>query len=125
MNTKVTTTVRNYWLALAAMYGLTLSVVAMAEWPWPLIMGAAFILFGVLHGLRYRQVGRNVQGKLATASPGVGVVGGIFGAAAILIHGNPVAIWAGPLLGLVTFLGMYLYLHRFGRFYGGSSEPAT
>jgi hypothetical protein len=75
MNTKVTTTARNYWLALAAMYGLTLSDVTMAEWPWPLIMGAAFILFGVLHGLRYRQVGRNVRGKLATASPGVGVVG--------------------------------------------------
>lgn len=107
------------------MYGLTLSVVAMAEWPWPLIMGAAFILFGVLHGLRYRQVGRNVQGKLATASPGVGVAGGIFGAAAILIHGTPVAIWAGPLLGVVTFLAMYLYLHRFGRFYRGPSETAT
>jgi hypothetical protein len=125
MNAKVTTAVRNYWLALAAMYGLTLSVVAMAHWPWPLIMGAAFILFGVLHGLRYRQVGRNVQGKLATASPGVGVVGGIFGAAAILISGTPLAIWAGPLLGVVTFLGMYLYLHRFGRFYGEPSETAT
>ena len=125
MNTKVTTAVRNYWLALAAMYGLTLSVVAMAHWPWPLIMGAAFILFGVLHGLRYRQVSRNVQGKLATASPGVGVVGGIFGAAAILISGTPLAIWAGPLLGVVTFLGMYLYLHRFGRFYGEPSETAT
>ena len=125
MNTKVTAAVRNYWLALAAMYGLTLSVVAMAHWPWPLIMGAAFILFGVLHGLRYRQVGRNVQGKLATASPGVGVVGGIFGAAAILLSGTPIAIWAGPLLGVVTFLGMYLYLHRFGRFYGEPSETAT
>jgi fatty acid desaturase len=33
--------VRNYWLVLAAMYGLTLSVVAMADWPWPLFMGAA------------------------------------------------------------------------------------
>ena len=107
------------------MYGLTLSVVAMADWPWPLIMGAAFILFGVLHGLRYRQVGRNVQGKLATASPGVGVVGGIFGAAAILLSGTPIAIWAGPLLGVVTVLGMYLYLHRFGRFYGDPSETAT
>jgi hypothetical protein len=62
-------TVRNYWLVLAAMYGLTLSVVAMADWPWPLYMGGAFILFAVLHGIRYRQVGRKVQGKLATASP--------------------------------------------------------
>ena len=57
-----------YWLALAAMYGLTLSVVAMADWPWPLFMGGAFILFAVLHSIRYRQMGRKVQGKLATAA---------------------------------------------------------
>jgi hypothetical protein len=118
-------TVRKYWLTLAAMYGLTLSVVAMADWPWPLFMGGAFILFGVLHSIRYRQVGRKVQGKLATASPGVGVVGGIFGAAAVLIRGTPVAIWAGPLLGVFTFLGMYLYLHRYGWFYSQTSETAT
>ncbi|WP_314194747.1 hypothetical protein [uncultured Arthrobacter sp.] len=118
-------TVRNYWLALAAMYGLTLSVVAMADWPWPLFMGGAFILFAILHSIRYRQVGQKVEGKLATASPGVGVVGGIFGAAAVLIHGTPVAIWAGPLLGVITFLGMYLYLHRYGRFYSQTSETAT
>ena len=85
MNTKITTTVRNYWLALAAVYGLTLSVVAMAEWPWPLIMGAA----------------------------------------AILIDGTPVAIWAGPLLALATFLDMYLYLHHFGGSYGEPSETAS
>ena len=114
--------VRNYWLALAAVYGLTLSVVAMADWPWPIFMGGAFILFAVLHGLRYGQVGRKIQGKLATANPGVGIVGGTFGAAALLIHGTPFAIWAGPVLGGVTFFAMYFYLHRFGRFYGGPSE---
>lgn len=124
MNTKIDTTIRNYWLALAAMYGLTLSVVAMADWPWPLIMGAAFVLFAVLQGIRYRQIGRDIQGKLATASPGVGIVGGIFGAGALLIHGTPVALWSGPLLGVVTFVAMYLYLHRFGRFYREPSETA-
>lgn len=118
-------TVRNYWLVLAAMYGLTLSVVAMTDWPWPLFMGAAFILFAVLHGIRYRQVSRKIQGKLATASPGVGVVGSIFGAASVLIHGTQVAIWAGPLLGLLTFVGMYLYLHRFGRFHQETRESAA
>lgn len=117
--------VRNYWMALAAMFGLTLSVVAMADLPWSIIMGAAFILFAVLHGIRYRQVGRKVQGKLATANPSVGIVGGTFGAAAILIHGTAFAIWAGPLLGVVTFLAIYLYLLRFGRFYRGTSETAT
>jgi len=88
-------------------------------------MGGAFILFAVLHSIRYRQVGRKIQGKLATASPGVGIVGGIFGAAAVLIHGTQVAIWAGPLLGVLTFLGMYLYLHRYARFYSQTSETAT
>jgi hypothetical protein len=125
MNTTIGTTIRNYWLALAAMYGLTVSVVAMADGPWPLVMVASFILFTILQGLAYRQIGRNVQGKLATASPGVGVVGGVFGAAAILIHGTAVAMWAGPLLGLVTFIGMYLYVRRFGRFYRDSSETTT
>lgn len=125
MKTNIDTRVRNYWLLLAAMYGLTLSVVAMAEWPWPLIMGAAFILFAILQGIRYRQIGHNIQGKLATASPGVGIVGSVFGAGAVLIHGTSFAIWAGPILGLVTFVAMYLYLHRFGRFYQGPSETAT
>ncbi|MFD0047020.1 hypothetical protein ACFVGV_17700 [Pseudarthrobacter scleromae] len=119
------TTARNYWLSLAAMYGLTLSVVAVAEMPWPLIMGGAFILFAVLHSIRHRQIGRKIQGKLATASPGVGVVGAVFGAAAVLIHGTPIALWAGPLLGVIAFLGMYLYLHRFGRFNSQTNETAT
>ncbi|MBT2513415.1 hypothetical protein J7E82_07650 [Arthrobacter sp. ISL-30] len=87
-------------------------------------MVASFILFAILQGLRYRQIGRDVQGKFATASPGVGIVGGVFGAAAILVHGTEVAMWAGPLLGLATFIGMYLYLHRFGRFYRDSAETS-
>lgn len=119
------TIAKNYWLALAAMYGLTLSVVAVAEMPWPLIMGGAFILFAVLHSIRYRQLSRRIQGKLATASPGVGVVGAVFGAAAVLIHGTPIALWAGPLLGVIAFLGMYLYLQRFGRFFSQTNETAT
>lgn len=90
MSTK--TTARNYWLALAATYGLTLSVAAMADWPWPLLMGGAFILFVVLHSFRYGQVGRKIQGTLATASPGVGVAGSILGAGALLVRGTPVAI---------------------------------
>ncbi|UVJ39669.1 hypothetical protein [Arthrobacter sp. CJ23] len=125
MNTKTTTIARNYWLGLAAMYGLTLSVVAMAAPPWSLVMVASFVLFAVLQGIRYRQIARNIQGKLATASPGVGVVGGLFGVGAILIHGTAVAMWAGPLLGLVTFIAMYLYLQRFGRFHEDSSETAA
>ena len=118
------TTARNYWLALAATYGLTLSVAATADWPWPFLMGGAFILFVVLHSYRYRQVGRKIQGTLATASPDVGVAGSVLGAGALLVRGTPVAIWAGPLLGVIAFLGMFLYLQRFGRFYSQTGTSA-
>jgi hypothetical protein len=118
---------RNHWLALAATYGLTLSVVAMADWPWPLFVGGAFILIVVLHSVRYRQVGRKIQpgiaaaghgagaGPGAGAGAGAGVIGSVFGAGALLIRGTPVSTWAGPLLGVIAFLGLFLYLQRFAR----------
>jgi hypothetical protein len=56
--------VRNYWLALAAMYGVAISIVA-------------------------------------------------------------IAIWGGAVLGGITFLGMYLYLQRLGRFHQQSKETAA
>lgn len=115
---------QHYWLALAAMYGLTVSVVAMAAWPWPLIMVAAFLLFAFMQAAYYRQLGGKIQGKLATANPGVAAVAGTFGLGAILIQGSPIALWAGPVLGLVTFVGTYLYLRKFGRFHK-DSQPAV
>ncbi|MHC6594453.1 hypothetical protein [Arthrobacter sp. C152] len=41
------------------------------------------------------------------------------------IRGTPSTSRAGPLLGIITFLAMYLYLHRFGRFSRGTGETAT
>lgn len=106
---------RNHWLALAATYGLTVSVVAMADWPWPLFVGGAFILIVVLRSVRYRQAGRKTQAGLAGPGPGAGVIGSLFGAGALLIRGTPVSTWAGPLLGVIAFLGLFLYLQRFAR----------
>lgn len=122
MSATTNSTARNYWLALTALFGVTVSVVAMADLPWSLIMVAAFLLFAVLQGVHYRQLGRDIQGRMATANPGVGILGAVFGGAAVLIHGTPIALWAGPVLGLVTFVGMYLFLTRFGRFHQGSPE---
>ncbi|GAB2732766.1 hypothetical protein GCM10027038_33980 [Arthrobacter bambusae] len=122
MNAGTDSTVRNYWLALSALFGVTVSVVSMTDPPWSLIMVAAFILFAVLQAIHYRQLGREIQGKLATANPGAGVVAAVFGGAAVLIHGTPIALWAGPVLGLVTFVGMYLFLHRYGRFHKGATS---
>ncbi|WP_143711659.1 hypothetical protein [Paenarthrobacter aurescens] len=107
------------------MYGLTVSVVAMAAWPWPLIMAASFLLFAVMQAVRYRQLGRQIQGKLATANPGVAAVAGTFGLGAILLQGAPIALWAGPVLGLGTFVGLYLYLRKFGRYQRDSSAAST
>ncbi|WP_427117932.1 hypothetical protein [Pseudarthrobacter scleromae] len=114
---------RNHWLALAATYGFTVSVVAMADWPWPLFVGGAFILIVVLRSVRYRQAVRKTQAGLAGPGPGAGagagagagVFGSLFGAGALLIRGTPAATWAGPLLGVIAFLGLFLYLQRFAR----------
>ncbi|MBP2268979.1 hypothetical protein J3A64_004443 [Pseudarthrobacter sp. PvP004] len=116
---------RNYWLGLSGMYGLTLSVVAMAAWPWPLIMVASFLLFAVMQAVCYRQLGRQIQGKLATANPGGAALAGTFGLGAILLQGAPIALWAGPVLGLATFAGTYLYLRKFGRFHRDSSAASA
>ncbi|UVJ39135.1 hypothetical protein [Arthrobacter sp. CJ23] len=125
MNTTTEPAQRNYWLGLSAMYGLTLSVVAMAPWPWPLIMVASFLLFAALQAMHYRQLGRHIQGKLATANPGGAALTGTFGLGAILLQGSPIALWAGPLLGLITFIGTYLYLHKYGRFHKASSATTN
>lgn len=117
MTTTSKSTERNYWLALSALFGATVSVVAMTDPPWSVAMVLAFVLFVVLQSIHYRQIGHHVQGKLATANPGVGILGAVFGGAAVLIHGSPIALWAGPVLGLVTFVGMFLFLQRFGRFH--------
>ncbi|MGW9415808.1 hypothetical protein [Arthrobacter cupressi] len=47
---------------------------AMTDPPWSVIMVAAFILFVVVQGIHNGQFRRESQGKLATASPGVGIL---------------------------------------------------
>lgn len=125
MGTKTNLIARGYWLPLSALFGVTISVVAVTDPPWSVIMVAAFLLFVVIQGVHYGQIGREIQGKLATASPGVGILGAVFGGAAVLVHGTPIAFWAGLALGLITFAVTYLYLQRFGRFYRRPSETTT
>jgi hypothetical protein len=125
MKTAVTGTVRNYWLVLAGMLGLTVGVVATASWPWPVITGAALILVAVLYGSRHRQLSRDIRRRFAGADPGAGVIGSIFGAAAVLLRSTPAALWAGPLLGVAAFVGMSLYLTRYGSFSSKTGEAAS
>lgn len=125
MMTTSKTTKRRYWLALSALFAVTVSVVAMTDPPWSVAMVAALVLLAVLQGIHYKQIGRHIQGNFATANLGVGILGAAFGGAAVLIHGSPVAPWAGPVLGLVTFVGMNLFLRRFGRFHHSPSNQRT
>ncbi|WP_162943602.1 hypothetical protein [Arthrobacter celericrescens] len=125
MSTTTSPTARSYWLPLSALFGVTISVVAMTDPPWSVIMVAAFLLFAVMQSIHYRQISREIQGSFASASPGVGILGAVFGGAAVLIHGTPIALWAGPVLGLITFAGTYGYLLRFGRFHKGHAETTA
>ena len=67
-------TARSYWLPLSAIFGVTMGVVAMTDPPWSVIVVAAFILFVVVQGIHHSQIRREIQGKLPTASPGVGIL---------------------------------------------------
>ena len=67
-------TARSYWLPLSAIFGVTMGVVAMTDPPWSVIVVAAFILFVVVQGIHHSQFRRESQGKLATTSPGVGIL---------------------------------------------------
>ena len=117
VGTKSTTMTRKGRLATSAMFGLTLAVVAMADRPWPLIIGAVFILFMLLKGLRRQRNGSHEE-RLPPA-PGAGLLGVTFGAAALVIHGTAGALWAGPALGVAAFASTYAYLRRLGNSPGG------
>jgi len=121
MNANSAMRIRSYWVGLAVSYGLALTVATVADWPWPLVVLGVFILFIVLQGLHYGQIGRKVHREPASDAPAISLLASAFTAAAILIHGTSIAIWAGPLLGGVTAVVMYLVLAKYGRFYSPSS----
>ncbi|MEA5454048.1 hypothetical protein SPF06_04860 [Sinomonas sp. JGH33] len=116
------TSPRQYWFGLSLVYGLSLSILALATPVWLFVFIPAAILFIVLQAVYYGQIGRNIQGRLATATPGVGVLATTGGAIAVLLRGSDAAYWAGPLLALAGFVAMFLFLSRFGRFHPNSSR---
>lgn len=116
----------NYWVGLAATFGLTLAVIVMTEWPWPLIEGAVFILFLVLQGIHYGQIGGNVQRELGSNNAATtSLLASAFTAAAILVRSSEIAAWVGPVLGFVTFLCMYLYLKKYATFHQQAPDAAN
>lgn len=108
----------SYYLILAGCYGLTIGVATMTAMPWLLIVGGLFIVFPLIVGFFYGQIGRKVQYHLAPERPVIVIAATAFAVAATLLHGSPVADWASPLLAVATFVGMYVCLRRYGHFYG-------
>ncbi|MEZ2390471.1 hypothetical protein AB6813_13155 [bacterium RCC_150] len=96
-----------------------MGTVALADEPWPLIMLGCFILFTIVQDSLYRRIDEDLRGK-TTSSPGAALLGIVFGAVAFLLRGTAIVPWAGPLLGVITFIGLYVYL----RWYGfGANSP--
>jgi len=124
MNANSAKRIRSYWLGLAISYGLALTVATVADWPWPLVVLGVLILFIILQGRHYGQIGRKIHREPGSDAPAISLLASAFTAAAILIHGTSIAVWAGPLLGGVTAVVMYLVLAKYGRFYSPSSAGA-
>ena len=112
----------SYWLTLAGCYGLCIGVATMTAMPWLLIVGGVFIVFPLIVGRYYGQIGRKVQYQLIPDSPAIVITATAFGIAATFLHGSSVVAWGGPLLGLATFIGTYLCLRRYGYFYQSATE---
>ena len=113
MTAKPSKKAKNYWMAVSAAYGGTLAIVVITEWPWPLIAGAAFVLLLILQRF-HGHAGHQDRAEPGTESATLGLLSSTFGAAAILVHGSDIAVWAGPLLGLITFVALYFWLARQG-----------
>ncbi|WP_422936231.1 hypothetical protein [Sinomonas sp. P47F7] len=117
---------RRYWAELAGAFALSLSVIATAPGlVWPISFLVAFVAFIVVHAIYYGQVGRHIQGRLVTATPGAGALAMLFGAGALLLRGSEIAYWAGPLLAVAGFVVMFLFLDRFGKFYQAPSRDSA
>lgn len=111
---------RAYWLGISLVYGVSLSVLALAPGLWPFVFVPGAILFLVLQAAYYGQIHWKIQSTFATAAPGLGALAMTGGAIAILLRGSDAMYWAGPLLSVVGFAIMFLFLNKFGRFHSGS-----
>lgn len=114
----------SYWLTLAGCYGLTIGAATMAAMPWLLIVGGVFIVFPLIVGFFYGQIGRKVQYHLAPEKPAIVITATAFAIVAMFLRGSPIVAWAGPLLGFATFVGTYLCLRRYGHFHRSAPEPS-
>ncbi|WP_186313582.1 hypothetical protein [Paenarthrobacter nicotinovorans] len=107
----------SYWLTLAACYGLTIGAATTIAMPWLLIVACVFIAFPLMVGFFFGQMGSHVRRDKVRESPVITVAAMAFSVIAILLRDSPVVGWAAPVLGVASFVGMYLCLRRYGHFH--------
>ena len=110
-----------YWILLSAFFSAGVAVIGLAK--GPILLGAATALVVAIVGLTalHGQFRKDVMRSLSAASPGVGITAaGVVGVAALL-RGTESAVWAVPLLSAVASAGLYLWLHRHGRYNGSAA----
>ncbi|UOD80707.1 hypothetical protein [Paenarthrobacter ureafaciens] len=108
----------SYWLGLSAAYGTTLALVTAIEWPWPwlLTIFGALLVFLVIHAWLYGQLGRAPFKDLDAGKDSGLAILTIFPVLALLVRGSPVALWAGPALGVIACAVSYVCLKKYGYF---------
>ncbi|MEA5453879.1 hypothetical protein SPF06_04010 [Sinomonas sp. JGH33] len=115
---------RSYWLAISAIYGISLGFMAVADrvWLWAVLPG--FVLGLVVLARLYGQLQAWVQGRSVPAW--IGILAFILGVAATQIHASGLAIWLGPIFAAAALGALFVLLDRFGKFddHGSSHDPS-
>ena len=111
-------------MGLSAAYGSSTAVLTIADWPWTLLTFAILLLFMVVQGLYYGQIGRGVLQEVDLRKGTTVAIPCLFPPLTLLVRGSDIAMWTGPILGLITFAVTYAVLKKHGYFYKPSrSEP--
>ncbi|MFJ4210467.1 hypothetical protein ACIPY2_18600 [Paenarthrobacter sp. NPDC089675] len=111
------TSATNYWLGLSVAVGLFMALTTMLDFPWIWLVLGATMLFLVLQAIYYGQFGRGVLQDVNYGKSSSAAAMPFLFPVSILIRGSDIAVWAGPLLGLVGFAVSYLCLKKAGYFY--------
>ena len=105
-----------YWILLSVFFAAGVVIIGLAEGIILLVAAIALVVAIVgltaLHG----QFRKDVMRSLSTASPGVGITAATVVAVAVLLRGTDSAVWAVPLLAGGASAGLYVWLHRHGRY---------
>ena len=109
-------TKNSYWILLSVFFAAGVVIIGLAE--GMILLGAAIALLVAIIGLTtlHGQFRKDVMRNLSTASPGVGITAATVVAAAVLLRGTDSAIWAVPVLAACASAGLYMWLHRHGRY---------